>query len=314
VGLTVFGARAPGTARVGASAEETHMLLNRLVFSETLRTVSPTEDVPPVPQPEHPCMKRLPLAFLVSGLLAVLPASGLAQTDASDGGSPADDAVSEASTDSAELEPGPEEVASYDAATEPEESYNFLHGGVRAVREHAFAFGYHQTFLRARGNVPGDPDKVFNFAGPSAAYTFFRGHRFGFLMNLEFFFPIRGWQVDGSNCPSGCSTRKMYEQTLGYDATFMFAYHRDLMENLSLNAGIGIHANIIELSDGALRDFNNISMGIGSLATLRYYITERFDVGGNLSLSVDWADMIHETGTLKYTVNWALAATIGVHR
>jgi len=181
-------------------------------------------------------------------------------------------------------------------------SVGLFSGHVFADQEHSFGYGYRWSHLQTQDG------RVFDFHFPTFEYSVFIGGQIGFLASFDIMIPVLGRQNS-----TDVWLLNAYNKTIALDTMLGAGYHIILPHHMTLTTGLGIHVNAMSFTRPDLVDFNSLTIGPGTLTTFRWRFHDWIDMGGNFQLAFDFADLLHDRGSLAWGMHLAILATVGVH-
>jgi hypothetical protein len=170
----------------------------------------------------------------------------------------------------------------------------------------AVGIGYHAVLFRTEN---GDR---YALHGPSVAYDYFVGRRWGFAIHGEAYFPLFGRYTGESPDFRGGLRNKYDARHYGTDLSFMAAYRADLTEKLFLFAAVGYHVQTFTVTSGEYLPVQAITMGFGASARLQWNFHPHLFLGANFLVAFDPFDMIKHQNPSTLVVPLSGALSFGV--
>lgn len=164
------------------------------------------------------------------------------------------------------------------------------------LRTHGLGLGYHAVFFRTESS------DQYAVHGPSVAYDYFVGRRWGFMLRLAAFFPVLG-SMHGPSGDFDQSLLGVYDhRRLGIDALFMTAHRRALLGRTTVTAAFGPHIQWFSLAGTAHSPVEEISLGMGGLGKVDYALSHWLSSSAEVATALDVWDLIDHRNPASYVV------------
>ncbi len=176
-------------------------------------------------------------------------------------------------------------------------------GRLERLKVHAAGLGYHALVFRSK---EGDG---YTLQGPAASYDYFVGRHIGFAIRGVAFLPAYG-RYSGQADFRGPLWGMYADRHSGFDLTLMIAVRTRLSEDLSLFAGVGLHAQATTVNGAAYRIVELITMGAGANVRLQWEIHRLVMLHAGAHLAIDPFDMIDHNDPAVFTL--PIGGTFGI--
>jgi hypothetical protein len=154
------------------------------------------------------------------------------------------------------------------------------------LRSHGLGLGYHAVFFQT------EVSDRYALHGPSVAYDYFVGRRWGFMLRLAGFVPLLG-SMHGPSGDIDGALPDMYEQHLvGLDSMAMVAQRKEHSSGLALTAAFGAHLQWTWLASTEYSNIEVLSLGVGGLGKVDYAINGWLSSSAQLAWGLDFLDLI----------------------
>jgi hypothetical protein len=174
------------------------------------------------------------------------------------------------------------------------------------VKLHAIGFAFHSTMFAAENRYG------YTLMGPSLAYTYFVGRRWGFALRGEMYFPLSA-RYAGPEADFRTGLRQAYaSRRIGLDGMFLVARRFVLTPSLVLIVGGGLHVQSFKLSGVQYAPLEGITGGVGGLARLDWRVHRVVSIGGELAMGIDPIDFVRHQNRAVVTVPVSVALSLAL--
>jgi hypothetical protein len=173
------------------------------------------------------------------------------------------------------------------------------------THQHGLGLGYHAVFL---GTESADR---YSLHGPSIAYDYYVGGRWGFFARVAGFLLVSG-RMTGPSGEFTASLLELYDEDhYGADLTLMAARRLPLSSRLVVTAGFGPHAQGFALTGAEYSPVEDISVGVGAVGKLDYAINGWLSVAGQLATGFDLFDAVDHKNPARWVVPLSTSISLG---
>jgi hypothetical protein len=174
------------------------------------------------------------------------------------------------------------------------------------LKQHDFGAGYRGIFVASSNGTR------YLIHGPTVAYTYFVGRRWGFMMHAQASFPIAG-HMSGTDGQFGGALFETYGQRrFSFDGSFMAARRLVLSDRVSLTAAVGVHVQSFELKSIDYLPVEAITGGFGGLTRLEWLVSDIISLGGTFATAIDLLDFVRHTNRAAITVPFSATLNLGL--
>lgn len=174
------------------------------------------------------------------------------------------------------------------------------------IRQHDIGIGYRSIFVASSNGTR------YLIHGPTVAYNYFVGRRWGFMLHAEASFPIAGHMGGSAGQFSGGFTDLYDQRRYSFDGTFMAARRFVITDRLILTAGVGLHVQSFLLKSVAYLPVEAITGGVGGLARIEWLANEHLSVGGTFATALDPVDFVRHVNRAALTMPLSAVVTLGL--
>lgn len=171
---------------------------------------------------------------------------------------------------------------------------------------HDLGFATHVLHIRA------EDGGRYTLTTVAGTYDYWVGRRFGLMLHVAGFSPLRGSQTGGNGGFTG-GLRDLYSVRWGVDGSAMFGMHWELRPELHLYTGVGVHLQTVVLNGQTVRPVELASIGLGSVARIRYDFTDNLHVSGMVAMAIDPFDLIKHENRAVFTFPVSVGISLGAH-
>lgn len=180
-------------------------------------------------------------------------------------------------------------------AVPPAESGQIGRRGSR-LHFHSFGIGYNNAFVARSGGGR------YGFSGPSLAYDYFVGKRWGFMLHGAAWFPLFGHQVVGNGRITSNLLSDYPARHYGFDGLLMAARRFEFGEKLVVTVGVGAHAQAFVLRSVVYTPTELISLGVGGLGRIEWLASRRLSLHAQAHAAFDPYDAIRHATRVVVTI------------
>lgn len=176
------------------------------------------------------------------------------------------------------------------------------------VHQHGFGAGYRGLTLEAS-----DGTRYF-LSGPTGAYSYFVGRRWGFFIGGEGSYLVRGRMSSLANDFNDGLRSRYDERTYAFDLQLLAARRIELDEKLALTVGGGVHVQAFVLRGSQYLPVEAITGGFGAVAKLDYLVNSWFSLQASANVAIDALDFVRHVNPALLAVPMSLSVGVGVRR
>lgn len=161
---------------------------------------------------------------------------------------------------------------------------------------HSLGVGYHNAFVaRADGGR-------YGFSGPTIAYDYFVGKRWGFMLHGEAWFPLYAHQSVGNGRIESHLLSDYPARHYGFDGLVMAARRFEFEGPWVLTTAVGAHAQAFVLRSVVYTPVELISLGIGGLLRVDWLANRHLSIHAQATTAFDPYDAIQHAQRIRVTI------------